>query len=150
VARSEDALLRNENPKFKIGDRVLVNGWGGERELGTVTDVKPTYHSRCYEYAYGCFVKFDPGFRNPLTMAYIPEGYIRLAEEKGTDEKMGMKVMITSMSGKELTTVLPDDNTEQEVLNRLGAPGDFIRCVDIKTGRVSVIATEKIDFWTFI
>ena len=63
---------------------------------------------------------------------------------------MGTKIKITTLSGAELTTNLHDDNTEQEVLNRLAAEGDYIRCMDLKTGQVSVVPTKNIDFWTFI
>ena len=63
---------------------------------------------------------------------------------------MSIKVRITTLGGAELTTNLTDDNTEQDVLNRLAAEGDYIRCVDLKTGQVSVVPTKNIDFWTFL
>lgn len=66
--------------KFKEGDRVLVNGWGGENVPGTVDHVQWVYHHRMYEHVWGYFIKFDEGHRSPLTMLYIPQGYIRLQE----------------------------------------------------------------------
>lgn len=66
--------------KYKIGERVKVGGWVRE-DFGSVEDVQWIYHHRLYEHTWGYKVKFE-GEGPGLAFSYIPEGYLRKAEEE--------------------------------------------------------------------
>lgn len=65
--------------KYKLGDYVEVGGWVSTAR-GKVVDISRTFHNRMGEWVWGYAVEFDEGQRNPLTMHYIPEGYIKLVK----------------------------------------------------------------------
>lgn len=66
--------------KYNIGEHVTVQGWGGTSS-GTIKAIEWIYHSRLYEHTWGYFIDWDEGKRNPFTMTYIPQGYLRKDSE---------------------------------------------------------------------
>jgi hypothetical protein len=44
--------MLSTEPKYKIGQHVLVGGWVSE-DTGTILDIQKTYHSRLQEYCWG-------------------------------------------------------------------------------------------------
>jgi hypothetical protein len=83
MAMTEVDPLR-PTPKYKVGDRVTVQGWGSSA-TGTVRELHWVYHNRMEEYVWGYAVTFDPGQSNPLTMHYVPQGYLRPLEVQVSD-----------------------------------------------------------------
>ncbi len=64
-----------EPPKYAVGQRVLVNGWGGH-DFGTITEIKRVYHNRMSEWVWGYRMNYE-GNGPGLTLVYVPQGYLQ-------------------------------------------------------------------------
>jgi hypothetical protein len=73
--------MYEQEQKYKIGERVNVQGWVGD-DNGIVLDIDWVYHSRRGEHCWGYKIDFD-GKEQLFTFRYIPEGYLRKLEEEG-------------------------------------------------------------------
>ncbi len=65
----------DEPPKYSIGQRVLVNGWGGH-DFGTIVEIKRVYHNRMSEWVWGYRMNYE-GNGPGLTLVYVPQGYLQ-------------------------------------------------------------------------
>lgn len=62
----------DDKPKYKIGQKAIVNNWSGQTQPLEILDVRKTYHKRVQEYCWGYKMSGYTG----LTMEYVPEGYL--------------------------------------------------------------------------
>ena len=69
------------DPKYQIGDRVLLYSWGGGTYPGTIINRAWIYHHRLDEHTWGYAIELDNGVRNPFTFTFIPQGYMQKLEE---------------------------------------------------------------------
>lgn len=65
--------------KYKVDERVTVQGWT-RQSIGKVIDIKWIYHNRLQEYCWGYACEYE-GDGPGLTLAYVPEGYLRKIEK---------------------------------------------------------------------
>lgn len=70
------------DPKYKIGDRVIVKSWAGRSYPGLVLNRAWIYHRRLDEHTWGYVIEFDNNEKNPFTFNFIPQGYMTLEEPK--------------------------------------------------------------------
>lgn len=74
----------DHKPKFIIGQRVTVTGWGGTADSGEIVSLKWIYHIRLNKWTWGYEIVWEnngPGF----SFVFIPEGYLRAAHETEED-----------------------------------------------------------------
>ena len=69
-----NAVKVDTKPKYTVGQKVIVSNWGGKTEPLEILDIQETYHHRLGEYTWGYKMDGETG----LTMAYVPEGYLRI------------------------------------------------------------------------
>lgn len=72
---NKKAIELTGEPKYKIGDVVIANGW--VKDNGRIVDIQKTWHPRLNEWTWGYKIDFfgeGPG----LTFTYIPEGYVSI------------------------------------------------------------------------
>ena len=75
------ARVGKTTPKYKLGEIVNLNTWGGMKYGFEVKDIKVTYHNRMEEYVWGYYL-YKEGESTSFSFTYIPQGYLRKVEEE--------------------------------------------------------------------
>ncbi len=69
---------RTDKPhKYSVGQRVKVCGWVSS-DHGIIREIKKTYHLRLDECVWGYKIEYEN--EAPLSLVFVPEGYLRLPE----------------------------------------------------------------------